>query len=144
MYHARNAMADAMKSSLTNPAVEIQIVGLNINKTQRTLGSYTVYQVYFQLSDSPPLIWREIFGREWKDVNAKQDAGVDGAFLVMHCPLREIAITHLPALKKAVAATNTAHKQYVREQDIKREHQAEAYNDERKSVEDLAKSLHYE
>jgi len=137
-------MADTGEDPSAKSAPEIRIVGLNTDKTRRTLGSYTVYQVYFELSGSPPLAWRDIFGREWKDVNPTQEAGIDGRFLVMHCPLQEVATTHLPALKKAVEATNVAYKQYAREQVTEEERQADVWKEERKAVEDMAKSLRFE
>jgi len=137
-------MAEINENPTTNSSPEIRIVGLNTDKTRRTLGSYTVYQVYFELSAAPPAAWRDIFGREWKDLNPKQEAGIDGRFLVMHCPLQEIASTHLPALKKAVAAANVAYKQYAREQVTQEERQADVWKQERKVVEDMAKSLRYD
>ena len=122
----------------------IRIVGLNTDKTRRTLGSYTVYQVYFELSGNPPLAWRDIFGREWKDLNPTQEAGIDGSFLVMHCPLQEIATRHLSALKKAVEGTNVAYKQFVRERVTQEEHRGDAWKQEREAVEDMAKLLQFE
>lgn len=137
-------MADTEEEASTHSAPEIRIVRLNTDKTRRTLGSYTVYQVYFELSGAPPIVWRDIFGREWKDVNPRQEAGIDGKFLVMHCPLQEVATTHLPALKKAVEATNVAYKQYAREQVTEEERKADVWKEERKSVEDMAKTLRFE
>lgn len=137
-------MTDTDKKPSTQPSPEIRIAGLNTDKTRRTLGSYTEYQVYFELSGTPPMAWREIFGREWKDLNPKQEAGIDGKFLVMHCPLQEVATTHLPALKKAVAATNVAYKQYAREQVTKQKQKADVWKEERKAVEDMARTLRFE
>ncbi len=137
-------MTETEEDPSTHSTPEIRIVGLNTDKTRRTLGSYTVYQVYFELSGAPPMAWRDIFGREWKDVNPKQEAGIDGKFLVMHCPLQEVATTHLPALKKAVHATNVAYKQYAREQVTEEERKADVWKEERKTVEDMAKSLKFE
>ena len=137
-------MAHAEDDTSTKSSPEIRIVGLNTDKTRRTLGSYTVYQVYFELSGAPPLAWRDIFGREWKDLNPTQEAGIDGRFLVMHCPLQEIAAKHLPSLKKAIQATNVAYKQYAREQLTEEEHKADVWKEERKTVEDMAKSLKFE
>jgi len=137
-------MAGTNEDSSTASHPEIRILGLNTDKTRRTLGSYTVYQVYFELSAAPPSAWRDIFGREWKDLNPTQEAGIDGRFLVMHCPLQEIAATHLPALKKAVEAANVAYRQYAQEQVSQEERQADVWRQERKAVEDLAKSLQFE
>lgn len=137
-------MADTEEDLSTRTIPEIRIVGLNTDKTRRTLGSTTVYQVYLELSGTPPLAWGDIFGREWKDLNPTQEAGIDGRFLVLHCPLDEVAATHLPALKKAVTATNLAYKQYVREEAAEEKRRADVWKDERKTVEEMAKSLRFE
>jgi hypothetical protein len=137
-------MARTHEDSFSKSTPDIRLVGLNTDKTRRTLGSYTVYQVYFELSGNPPAAWRDIFGREWKDLNPTQEAGIDGRFLVMHCPLQEVAPAHLPVLKKAVEATNVAYKQYAREQVTEEERRAEDWKEERKAVEDMAKTLKFE
>jgi hypothetical protein len=136
-------MTDIDEGSSLKDTSGIRITGINTDKTRRTLGSTTVYQVYFELSGIPPLVWRDIFGREWKELNPTQEAGLDGKFLVIHCPLQEIATKHLPALKKAVEATNGAFKQYAREQATEEERKADVWKDERKAVEDMAKTLHF-
>lgn len=133
---------DANPATTSTP--EIRIVGLNTAKTRRALGSYTEYQVHFELSGNPLSSWRDIFGREWKDLSPTQEASWDGRFLVMHCPLQEIAATHLPALKKAVEATNVAHKQLAREQATEEKGQGDVWKQERRDVEAMAESLRFE
>jgi hypothetical protein len=130
-------------NSIASFTHDIRIVGLNTGKTRRTPGSYTVYRVYFKLSGAPSTAWSDIFGREWRDVNQTQEAGVDGQFLVIDCPLRDIATTHLPALERAVRATNVAHRQYAREQAAAEERQAAVWKQDRKAVRDLAKTLQF-
>jgi hypothetical protein len=143
-------------SPLTESPTDVRIVGLNKDKTRKTNGSYTAYQVYFELSGAPPVIWRDAFGREWNDVDSVHDARIDGDFLVLRCPLQEIAGIHLPVLKKAVAATNKAYERYLQEQATEQDH---AENDwmpalwipqpgaihrieqDRKSIDDLAELL---
>lgn len=137
-------MAHTDEGLSTIAAPEIRIVGLNTGKTRRTLGAYTSYQVHFELSGNTPLAWRDIFGREWKDLNSTQEAGVDGRFLVIHCALQEIAGTYLPALKKAVDATNAAYKQYAREQLREEEHKGDVWKQERQVVEDMARTLEFD
>ena len=124
-------------------STDLRIVRLNSDKTRRISGSFTGYQVYFELSGTPPPAWRNIFGREWNDLNPLQEAGIDGRFLVMHCPLQKIAL-HLPIIKKAVAATNEAYEEYAREQATEQERQEDLWKDERKTVEDVARSLQFE
>ena len=137
-------MSETSDRPLTDSHPDIKIIGLNTDKTRRTLGSYTVYQVYFELSENPSLPWRDIFGREWKNLNPTQEAGIDGRFLIMHCPLQEVAATHLPALKKAVESTNVAYKQYVRDQVNEEERRADVWKEERKTVEEMAKTLKFD
>jgi hypothetical protein len=127
-------------TSTTSP--EIRIIGLNTDKTRRTLGSLTVYQVYLELSGNPPLMWRDIFGGKWKTLNPTLEAGLDENFLVIFCSLSEIAAT-LPPLKKVIEATNAAYKQYVREQATEEERKIDVWKEERKAVEDIAKSLRF-
>jgi len=142
-------MSETNQNTSVKSTAHIRIVGLNRDKTRKTSGSGTVYQVYFELSvpqSGMPQAWRNIFEGEWKVLNPTQPhlwqaASVDGRFLVMHCPLQEIA-AHLSALKKAVAATNITYKQYVQEQAAKQEHRE--WKQERKTVDDLAESLHFE
>jgi len=90
------------------------------------------------------LAWREIFGREWKDLNLKREAAFDGRFLVVHCPLEEIASTYLPVLKKAVEAANVAYHQHAREQVMEEERKGDAWKQERKTVEDVVRTLKFE
>jgi hypothetical protein len=137
-------MADKRKDASTTSTPEIQIIGLNVEKTRKTLGSYTVYQVYFELSGDTPLGWEDIFGREWSDLSPTTPAGLDGRFLVIYCPLEEIATRYLPALKMAVEATNLAYTQYAREQALEEERKNGGRREERKTVEDMAKSLRFD
>ena len=129
-------------------ADDIRIVGLNTDKTRKMIGSETVYQVYFELSGSPPQGWRTIFEDEWKKLNAGQalslqDTSVERAFLMMHCPINEVA-SQLPVLKKAVAAANIAYRSYVLRQASDLKAREDVWKDERKNVEDIAKSLQFD
>ena len=102
-------MIDNSSDYSTIPQPDIRIVGLNVGKTRRALGSYDMFKVYFDLSEHPPLTWKNIFGREWKDLNViPRAACIDGRSLVVFCRLLDVATTHLPHLKGAVRATNIA------------------------------------
>jgi hypothetical protein len=131
-----------------DPNFDIRIVGLNTEKTRKMIGSETVYQVYLELSSSPSLGWRTLFDEEWKALNSGQplslqETSIDRAFLVIHCPLEDIS-KHSPDLIKAVASTNIAYKQYVSKQASDLKSRENVWKDERKIVEDVAKSLHFE
>ncbi|MGA9363483.1 MAG: hypothetical protein WBW16_03855 [Bacteroidota bacterium] len=141
-------MSAINQDALIESIPDIWIVGLNRDKTRKTNDSDTVYQVYFELSGTPPLEWRNIFEDEWKALNPIQprlwqEASIDRAFLVMHCPLREIAATHFPVLKKAVTQTNETYRQYAQEQATEHEHRVDVWKHERKAVDEMAESLHF-
>ena len=157
-------MLETNQNSSIDSTADIRIVGLNRDKTRKTNGparpdksgsggSDAKYQVYFELSGTPSQAWRNIFEREWirlwqANPTSRQQTGwqetvIDGRFLVMHCPLPEIAL-HLPVLKKAVAATNTAYINYAQEQATEQEHREDLWKNERKAVEVMAESLHFE
>ncbi|HXG37896.1 MAG TPA: hypothetical protein VNL36_03900 [Bacteroidota bacterium] len=154
-----------MKTTASNSSMDsaspirpIRIVSLNREKTRKTgkemqrtgtAVSEPVYQVYFELSESPSQGWRNLFEKEWKALNVvvhqpSREASVEGRFLVVHCPLQEIATVHLPVLKKAVAATNVSHLQYLIDQAREQDHRNDLWKIERKAVDDLAESLQFE
>ncbi len=141
-------MSETNQNTSVESIADIRIVSLNRDKTRKTSGSGTVYQVYFELSGTPPQAWRNIFEGEWKVLNPAlphlwQAASVDGRFLLIHCPLQEIA-AHLPVLKKAVALTNKTHEQYVHEQAKEQERRDDVWKLERKAVDDMAESLRFD
>jgi hypothetical protein len=136
-------MSETNKNSSAESIVDIRIVGLNTEKTRKAYGSDTIYEVYFDLSGTPSLAWRDIYKREGVIINPTQEINIERGFLIMQCPLQEVAI-HLPFLKKTVDATNKKYRQYVQEQVTEQEHKVDEWERERKAVEDIAKSLHFD
>jgi hypothetical protein len=108
-----------MSETITRSPAEtdIRIMRLKGKITPQTHESGVIYTVYFELSLTPPLAWKNIFDGEWLRLNPLSssgrclDAKVEGGFLVICCPLQEIAGVHLPFLKNAVAATNKKYRQ---------------------------------
>ena len=136
-------MSETNKNSSTKSIVEIRIGGLNTEKTRKAYGSDRIYQVYFDLSGTPSLAWRDIYKREGATINPTQDVNIERGFLVIQCPLQEVAV-HLPLLKKTVEAANKKYGQYVQEQVTEQEHRVDVWEQERKAVEDIAKSLNFD
>lgn len=151
-----------MSESNQDPSIEsasdIRIVGVNREKTRKTSepvvqagsgGPGVRYHVYFELSETPPQAWGRIFEEEWKLLNPGepqlwQAANVDRIFLVLRCPLKEVATKHLPVLHKAVAATNKTYKQSIQQQATEQELREDVWKQERKTVDDMADSLNFE
>ena len=69
---------------------------------------------------------------------------VDNTFLVIHCVLQEIADIYLPALKKAVDATYRLYAEYSHDAAIEQQRRDDVWTQERKTVDDIAKSLKFD
>lgn len=137
-------MPDTSNDILTESAPDIRIVRMNTDKTRKASGSDTMYEVYFELSASPVPAWRDIFGPKWKELNPTYEAGIDGNFLFVRCPLQEIAGTQLPLLERAVTATDEMYRVFAQEQVIAEGNRVDAWKQERKGVDEIAESLHFE
>lgn len=137
-------MIESLEKASTSSNSEIRIERLNTDKTRKDLGSDKVYHIYFELSGNPPAEWRSIFGREWKLLNPAQEAAIEGAFLIIHCQLHDVALAQFPALKKAVAATNEAYRKYAQTEAKDIGLREDAWAQERKDVDDMATSLRFE
>lgn len=137
-------MSDSQNDASTEPTPAIRIERLNSERTRKVSGSDTAYQVYFELSGHPQPEWGKIFEREWKGLNLTQQAGVEGAFLVVQCKLQEVAVTHVPALKKVVAATNEAYKHYAEKEAATLRDREDQWRQERNEVDALAASLQFD
>jgi hypothetical protein len=141
-------MSETQQHSSVEFTSDIRIVGLNREKTRLANGSDIIYNVHFELSGTPPIVWRNIFEGEWKVLNPAQPhlwqaTGIERGFLVIHCPLQEIA-AQLPVLKKAIAATNKTYEQYAQEQATEQKHREDVWKRERKAVDDIAETLKFE
>jgi len=141
-------MTETNKNMNAQATEDIRIVRLNSDKTRKTSGSDIIYQVYFELSGTPHHAWRNIFDGEWKALNPDQPhlwqaASIERLFLLMHCPLKEIAV-HLPVLQKAISLANNRYKQYVKERTSEQERREDAWKDERDAVDEIAESLHFD
>jgi hypothetical protein len=137
-------MSDNLQNTSPDPASGIRIERLNTDKTRKDTGSESTYHAYFELSGQPTSAWRAIFEAEWKKLSPAREASIDRSFLVVHCRLDEIAGTQLPALQKAVTATNEAYKQYAQKEATDLEHREDAWKQERKDVDTLSSSLRFE
>ena len=62
----------------------VRIVRFIPDKTVNVRGPSTGYQVFLESPGTPLPVWRDIFGREWHDLNPAPRAGEEGNLLVMH------------------------------------------------------------
>lgn len=128
----------------------IRITGLNKDKTRKPDRSGTMYLVHFELSENPSQDWKDIFEHEWKAIaanfstkTAPNEAAVDRGFLTVFCPLVDVGSVYLPALRKAVAATNSVHAEHLRRQGDLQTEKENIWKVERKAVEAMAATLSF-
>lgn len=96
---------------------DIRMIDADEDKTRKRLGSDR-YDVYFELSEVPPIDWKRIFDRLWADWRAYEEGGkpsvrIGGKYLIITCDLDLIAGVHLPQLKLAIAGTNTGYREHL-------------------------------
>ncbi len=125
---------------------DIQIVCLNTDKTRPAGRSKGAYDIYFDLSPTPPAVWRSIFNAEWKGMNPGAPqmwgrVGVNNKFLVLQSTLSEIAGKYLPLLRKAVAAANVSFARYTQNAAAAQEDRENVWKEERARVDRVAGSL---
>lgn len=143
-------MSEILQNTLQKSSIDIQITGLNADKTRKISRSDKSYNIYFELSDVPTQVWKIIFEREWKAMisashsnGAMTEAGIDRGFLVIHCPLKEVPVLYLPVLKQAVAAANEEYDQYVQQQEVEHTRRESIWKEEREEVSKMAEALHF-
>lgn len=131
------------ETAVESPA-EIRLERVNTDKTRRDSDSETAYHVYFELSGHPPPEWRNIFEQEKKAMSLTFETDIDGAFLVLHCQLHEVATAALPALKRVMTATNNSYKRYAQTESAALEHREDVWKQERKDVDAMSSELRFE
>ena len=84
----------------------IRITGVNENLLERVEG--TIFDVYLDLSETPPSGWSRRFAEAWRSAlySMKRNARVEGNRIVVRCPPDEIATDHRSHLIEAVAEAN--------------------------------------
>ena len=141
-------MTESHQHTSKATAAGIFMVGVNCDKTRKMAGSDVVYQVYFELSAAPPPAWGTLFDAEWKALNAAhpniwEAATIDRRFLIMRCPLKDVAPLYFAVLKKAIVETNAKYDRSVQQQEIEGERRRAAWEDERSDVDAMAKTLQF-
>jgi hypothetical protein len=143
-------MPDISSVPPDNATTSIRITGLNKDNTRKTHPTDSFFQVYFELSRNPSQVWKNIFEKEWKSAAAaliakkRPKAYIDRGFLAIHCPIMEVGSIFLPALKKAVAGTNTRYQEYEMVQLQEHLRKESIWKKDRSLVDEIAKTLTFD
>jgi hypothetical protein len=137
------AMVADREEKRMEPRIDIRIIRTNTDKTRKDAGSDTIYHIYFELSGHPPAEWVRLFDREWAAQQHQHEAEIDGGFLVLHSPLRDVSESTAKDLETIVAVINDRYDVYARENGLAREHREDLWKHERDEVETMSKSIKF-
>ena len=115
-----------------NQFVDIRITGFDETKTHNPDKSKCMYDIYFNLSASPPSIWNDMFKaeRRFPRHTMWRRARVVGSYIVVHATLKETEM-HLDDLRTDVANSNQHYREYL-ERQAQKEAQHKAHEDAEK------------
>ena len=124
-------------------APDIRIERMNTDKTRKVIGSDVEYQVFLDLSGTPAPVWRTIFFHAWKESGSPHRIELDGPFLIVHCPLREMTPVELATLERVVATANEVYHRFALSAVTEVTRREQAWKQERKAVDAVASTLRF-
>lgn len=102
-------------ASSQDPLEDIRIIDVPKDMARRTDPAKEMYDVYFELSESPPSAWGNLFlaEREFPRHSSWRRARLEGRYIVVHCALSEVKKYHLPDLKEDIRNTNQKFREHL-------------------------------
>ena len=116
---------------------DLQIVGVDKERTHNPDPRKAMYNVYLELSASPPSGWDQFFAQErsFPRHTMWRRAWLEGRYIVVHCPIDELEEQHLSDLKQDVANANRnyreAYAKHLRQ--VEREQERERAEEEERN-----------
>lgn len=125
---------------------DIKISGLDDQSSQRVDPRSAIFRMVLELSSSAPSEWSQYFNDRWKQnfYMMKRRAHVSGGRLEIECVPEELESDHLPQLKKVIAETNQAYRQYHTARQQQREAEDAQKNAHVAKMSDLKKKLSFD
>lgn len=118
---------------------DIRIVGVDKKRTNNPDTRKAMFDVYLELSASPPHEWNQLFAyeRSFARHTMWRTAQLEGSYIVVHCPIDEVSKYHLPDLKQDVANVNQKYREALKKhfQQIEREKQQQIIEEEQRNRE---------
>jgi hypothetical protein len=128
-----------------NGFVDVAMVGVDKNRTQNPNPNKLLYDVYLEMSTTPPSMWANILEEEHRfpRISLWRRARVEGKYIVVHCPLNEVA-DHLEYLKEDVKNANIKYLEWLEKELARQRDLAERKANEEKRKNDLLDSLDFD
>ncbi|MGP1665362.1 MAG: toll/interleukin-1 receptor domain-containing protein [Rhodanobacter sp.] len=107
--------------------VDIEIQGVDKDRTYNPDPQKALFNVYFTLSAYPPQEWAEIFDaeRRFPRHTMWRKAWVEGNCIVVYCVPDEVKKYHLRDIKEDVISSNAKYRDYLHRRDMQRAHEAQ-------------------
>lgn len=94
---------------------DIQIVGVDQDRTLLNSINGTMYRVHLTLSAPAPEDWRKLFGAEWRFPRHSmwRKAHATGEHVIIECPIAEIEQHHKQPLKDVLSDVNRKYREHL-------------------------------
>jgi hypothetical protein len=125
--------------------VDVSVIGVNKQRTHNPSPNMLLYDVYLEMSTTPPSMWANILEEEHRFPRSSlwRRARVEGKYIVVHCPLNEVA-DHLEYLKEDVKNANKKYLEWMERELARQKALAERKANEEKRKNDLLDSLDFD
>lgn len=125
---------------------DIEIIGLDENRTHNPDKTKSLYNIYLNLSSHPTYEWSRIFSaeRQFPRHTMWRRAHIEGSHIVIHAALDEMEKYHLIDLKEDVKNTNAKYRQYLMTQAEANAREEQAKDWERTEIKNLGEKLKFD
>lgn len=125
---------------------DIRIIGIDAERTYRPDPSKELFNIYLNLSSSPPREWQDIFNAERKFPRHTmwRRAWIEDRNIVIHCVPEEVEKYHLQDLKEDVKTSNEKYRQYLGEITEQKARQERKEKQEKERITYLKRKLKFE
>ena len=139
----RAARAAAPRQSSLQEFVDVQIIGVDKDRTYNPDPQKSLFNVYLQLSAYPPREWVEIFDaeRRFPRHTMWRKAWVEGDCVAVYCVPEEIKKYHLRDVRQDLETSNLKYRQHLQQVEARRAREQQRQIDQRKSIDDALDDL---
>lgn len=116
---------------------DLHIIGVDKGRTNNPDPRKAMFNVYLELSSSPPSSWDQIFAQErsFPRHTMWRRAWLEGRYIVIHCPIDEVGKYHLTDLKQDVANANRKYRELLAKhlQQVEREQERQRVEEQERN-----------
>lgn len=125
---------------------DIKILEIDDSKSYKPDPSKLLFNIYLELSASPPLEWQQIFEaeRRFPRHTMWRKAWIEREYIVIHCVPDEIEKYHADDIKEDVKNSNSKYRQYLMEEAQKEAKKIDQTRSEHNQLKDLKQRIRFD